>query len=60
MSGCVPRGAYFTPRVICTTAIASSKPDWGDLACVSAWLAAAPSTQCAEWAGHSVVVLHQI
>lgn len=30
-------------------------------ACVSTWLAAGvPSTQCAEWAGHSVAVLHQI
>jgi integrase len=30
-------------------------------ACVSTWLAAGvPSTQCAEWAGHSVGVLHQI
>lgn len=30
-------------------------------ACVSTWLAAGvPSTQCAEWAGHSVTVLHQI
>jgi integrase len=30
-------------------------------ACVSTWLAAGvPSTQCAEWAGHSVNVLHQI
>ncbi|MEV4602581.1 integrase [Amycolatopsis sp. NPDC049253] len=29
-------------------------------ACVSTWLAAGvPSTQCAEWAGHSVAVLHQ-
>jgi hypothetical protein len=28
---------------------------------VSTWLAAGvPSTQCAEWAGHSVAVLHQI
>jgi hypothetical protein len=27
---------------------------------VSTWLAAGvPSTQCAEWAGHSVAVLHQ-
>jgi integrase len=30
-------------------------------ASVSTWLAAGvPSTQCAEWAGHSVAVLHQI
>jgi integrase len=30
-------------------------------ACVSTWLAAGvPSTQVAEWAGHSVAVLHQI
>ncbi|MGW4826691.1 tyrosine-type recombinase/integrase [Amycolatopsis japonica] len=30
-------------------------------ACVSTWLAGGvPSTQCAEWAGHSVAVLHQI
>jgi integrase len=30
-------------------------------ACVSTWLAAGvPSTQCAEWAGHSVAVLHHI
>jgi integrase len=30
-------------------------------ACVSTWLAAGvPSTQCAEWAGHSVAVLHQV
>lgn len=30
-------------------------------ACVSTWLAAGvPSTQVAEWAGHSVGVLHQI
>lgn len=30
-------------------------------ACVSTWLAAGvPSTQCAELAGHSVAVLHQI
>lgn len=30
-------------------------------ACVFTWLAAGvPSTQCAEWAGHSVAVLHQI
>ena len=30
-------------------------------ACVSTWLAAGvPSSQCAEWAGHSVAVLHQI
>lgn len=30
-------------------------------ACVSTWLAAGvPSTQIAEWAGHSVAVLHQI
>jgi integrase len=30
-------------------------------ACVSTRLAAGvPSTQCAEWAGHSVAVLHQI
>jgi integrase len=30
-------------------------------ACVSTWLAAGvPSTQVAEWAGHSVTVLHQI
>jgi integrase len=30
-------------------------------ACVSTWLAAGvPSTQVAEWAGHSVMVLHQI
>jgi integrase len=30
-------------------------------ACVSTWLGAGvPSTQCAEWAGHSVAVLHQI
>lgn len=30
-------------------------------ACVSTWLAAGvPSTQRAEWAGHSVAVLHQI
>ncbi len=30
-------------------------------ACVSMWLAAGvPSSQCAEWAGHSVAVLHQI
>jgi len=30
-------------------------------ACVSTWLAAGvPLTQCAEWAGHSVAVLHQI
>lgn len=30
-------------------------------ACGSTWLAAGvPSTQCAEWAGHSVAVLHQI
>lgn len=29
-------------------------------ACVSTWLAAGvPSTQVAEWAGHSVAVLHQ-
>ena len=28
---------------------------------MSTWLAAgAPSTQCAEWAGHSVAALHQI
>ncbi len=30
-------------------------------ACVFTWLAAGvPSTQVAEWAGHSVAVLHQI
>jgi integrase len=30
-------------------------------ACVSTWLAAGvPSSQCAEWAGHSVAVLHQV
>lgn len=30
-------------------------------ACVSTWLAAGvPSSQCAEWAGHSVAVLHTI
>jgi integrase len=30
-------------------------------ACVPTWLASGvPSTQCAEWAGHSVAVLHQI
>lgn len=30
-------------------------------ACVLTWLAAGvPSSQCAEWAGHSVAVLHQI
>ncbi|MFC6868396.1 tyrosine-type recombinase/integrase [Haloechinothrix salitolerans] len=30
-------------------------------ACVSTWLAAGvPSTQIAEWAGHSVAVLHQV
>ena len=30
-------------------------------ACVSTWLAAGvPSTQCAEWAGHSVAALHQV
>ena len=30
-------------------------------ACVSTWLAAGvPSTQVAEWAGHSVAMLHQI
>ncbi|MBB5851365.1 hypothetical protein HDA45_001452 [Amycolatopsis umgeniensis] len=28
---------------------------------MSTWLAGGvPSTQCAEWAGHSVAVLHQI
>lgn len=30
-------------------------------ACVSTWLGGGvPSTQCAEWAGHSVAVWHQI
>lgn len=30
-------------------------------ACVSTWLGSGvPSTQCAEWAGHSVAVLHQV
>lgn len=30
-------------------------------ACVSTWLAAGvPSTQVAQWAGHSVAVLHEI
>ena len=33
----------------------------GRHACVSTWVAAGiPPTQVAEWAGHSVAVLHQI
>lgn len=37
------------------------RPDDLRHACVSTWLGSGvPSTQVAEWAGHSVAVLHQI